>query len=66
MPREVRRTTPRRSRGAGPKKEANTPGASDTAGSLTRARPSRAAIKPPWLFSTAAMTATMPTIMMMP
>ena len=66
MPREVRTTTPSRFRGSGPKKEAKMPGAADTSGSLTWASPSRAARKPPWLFRTAAITATMPKIMMMP
>ena len=66
MPREVRITTPSRLSGSGPKKEAKTPGTSEVAGSLTWASPSRAAMKPPWLWRTAAMTAQMPKIMMMP
>lgn len=69
MPREVRITTPSRLMGSGPKKEANTPGAAmgpapDSAG--TCARPFSAARKPPWLFSTAPITAQMPKIMIMP
>ena len=39
---------------------------SDTAGSVTRARLSIAAINPPWVLSTAAITAIMPKIMIMP
>ena len=66
MPREVSSTTPSRFTGSGPKKEANTPGAEETAGSLTWASPSRAARNPPWLLRTARITAQMPKSMMMP
>ena len=66
MPRLVSTTTPARPVRSGPKKEANTPGVSDTAGSVTRPIASSAAWKPPWLFSTAATTAMMPKIMMIP
>ena len=66
MPRLVRIITQKRLKGSGPKKEAKMPGVFDTAGSSIRARPSSAAMKPPWPFSTAAMTATMPKSMMMP
>jgi len=54
--------TPRRFIGSGPKNEAKIPGVSDTAESLTFASPSRAAINPPWLLSTAAITAMIPPI----
>ena len=66
MPSEVSSTTPSRFRGSGPKKEAKTPGMSETAGSLTWASPSRAARNPPWLLRTARITAQMPKSMMMP
>ena len=66
MPREVSRTTPRRFSGSGPKKDAKTPGVSDTLSSVTRASPSSAARKPPWLFSTETITAMIPPIMIKP
>ena len=59
-------TTPSRLIGSGPKKELNTPGVADTEGSETWPSASSAARKPPWLLSTAAMTAMMPKIMMTP
>ena len=66
MPREVRITTNRRFRGSGPKKDAKVPGAVETVSSVILARPSRAAMKPPLLFSTAAMIVLMPKSMMIP
>ena len=66
MPREVRITTNSRFSGSGPKKEAKIPGVEATVSSVTFARPSSAAIKPPLLFNTAAMIVAMPPSMMMP
>ncbi len=66
MPRLVSITTPKSPAGSGPKKELNTPGNVETAGSLTAESLSSAARKPPWLSSTAAITATMPKIMIIP
>ena len=64
MPRLVRSTTPSRLTGSGPKKEAYTPGT--PLSPWTLASFSRAARKPPWVCSTAPITATMPASMMMP
>ena len=66
MPREVRITTKSRFRGSGPRKEAKIPGVEETVSSVTLARPSRASIRPPLLFSTAAMTVAMPPSMIIP
>ena len=66
MPSDVRMTTPSRLSGSGPKNELKMPGAVETVSSVTADSPCSAARKPPWLFSTAPMTAQMPKIMMMP
>ena len=64
MPRLVRITTPSRLTGSGPKKEAYTPGT--LLSPFTWASFSRAARKPPWLWSTARITAAIPASMMIP
>ena len=66
VPRDVSRMTPSRLTGSGPKKLAKTPGVVATLSSVTLARPSSALIRPPWLFRTATITATMPNSMIRP
>ena len=66
MPKEVRMTTHSRFSGSGPKNEAKAPGMEETASSSTWASFSTEERKPPFWLSTARMTATMPTSMMMP
>lgn len=66
MPKEVRMTTHNKENGSGPKNEANTPGTSETEGSLTWANAASEPMKPPLVFKTAAIIIMIPPIMMMP
>ena len=66
MPSDVKITTNIRLSGSAPKNDAKTPAVVDTVSSVTFARPSNAAVKPPLLINTAAITATIPNNIMMP
>ena len=62
----MRITTESRLSGSGPKKDPKIPGVEDTAGSLICPRPSKAAINPPLLLSTAMIIAAIPASMIIP
>ena len=64
MPSDVRITTNKSPNGSGPKKELKAPGAVPSV--VTSAHPFNDAIKPPLPLSTAAITKTIPIIIMIP